>query len=371
MQDALQAAKAGLIDVLLVYRVDRFSRSLRDTVTLLDELDAAGVAFRSATEPFDTSNPMGRILLQLLSMFAQFERDVLIDRVIAGMERKAAQGKWRGGQHPFGYLVDKATNFLIPNTSEEAVVRLIFNLYVNERIGTRAIATVLNDRGHRTAAGGIFSGHQVLRALTNRVYLGEISFRDIVVEKCHPPLIEADTWDRVQRLVKCRSESHAYRAAGGSDYIATGRLTCPKCGKPMIGTRATGRTHTYRHYTCWNRSRYGTTKCDADRINADALDTAVLDAIASFYQIQHVLTEEAVNAAREAYTASHCTLAAELTAVQAEIRRTTSKIDKYLSAFEGGTLTSEDVSGRLAALKTTGTQLSRRRGELLAKWSCL
>ena len=103
---ALAAARAGVIDVLLVYRVDRLTRSLRDLVTLLDDLDQAGVVFRSATEPFDTATAMGRMLVQMLGMFAQFERDTIIDRVIAGMERKAAAGKWKGGRRPFGYQVD-------------------------------------------------------------------------------------------------------------------------------------------------------------------------------------------------------------------------------------------------------------------------
>ena len=95
-----------MIDVLLVYRVDRLTRSLRDLVTLLDDLNQAGVVFRSATEPFDTATAMGRMLLQMLGMFAQFERDTIIDRVIAGMERKAAAGKWKGGRRPFGYRAD-------------------------------------------------------------------------------------------------------------------------------------------------------------------------------------------------------------------------------------------------------------------------
>jgi site-specific DNA recombinase len=106
LQRALAAARAGVIDVLLVYRVDRPTRSLRDPVTLLDDLDHAGVVFRSATEPFDTATAMGRMLVQMLGMFAQFERDTIIDRVIAGMERKAAAGKWKGGRRPFGYQHD-------------------------------------------------------------------------------------------------------------------------------------------------------------------------------------------------------------------------------------------------------------------------
>lgn len=92
----MAAAEKCWFDVLLVYRVDRFSRNLRDMVVLPDDLDEAGVVFRSATEPFDTSTPMGRMLVQMRGMFAQFERDTIIDRVIAGMEREAATDKWKG-----------------------------------------------------------------------------------------------------------------------------------------------------------------------------------------------------------------------------------------------------------------------------------
>jgi site-specific DNA recombinase len=163
LQAALAAARAGLIDVLLVYRVDRFSRNLSDMVTLLDELEQCGVVFRSATEPFDTATPMGRMLVQMLGMFAQFERDTIIDRVINGMERKHANGKWKGGKRPFGYQVDKTTDTLVPDESEAVIVRLIFDLYTRDRLGTRSIAKVLNDRGHRTTTGGRWSGHQVIR----------------------------------------------------------------------------------------------------------------------------------------------------------------------------------------------------------------
>lgn len=128
LRRALAAASAGLIDVLLVYRVDRFSRNLRDMVTLLDELDQYGVVFRSATEPFDTATPMGRMLVQMLGMFAQFERDTIIDRVINGMERKAAKGLWKGGRRPFGYQVDRTTWTLTQDHTEAPIVRLIFHL---------------------------------------------------------------------------------------------------------------------------------------------------------------------------------------------------------------------------------------------------
>jgi DNA invertase Pin-like site-specific DNA recombinase len=144
LRDTQQLATSNF---LLVYRVDRFSRSLADTVALLERLDQAGVVFRSSTEPFDTSGPMGRMLLQLLAMFAQFERDTIIERVIAGMERKAAKGKWKGGRRPFGYQVDKSTQTLVVDRGEAVIVRTIFDLCTRDRLGSKAVAAVLNDRG--------------------------------------------------------------------------------------------------------------------------------------------------------------------------------------------------------------------------------
>jgi site-specific DNA recombinase len=154
LRRALAAARAGMIDVLLVYRVDRLTRSLRDLVTLLDDLDHAGVVFRSATEPFDTATAMGRMLVQMLGMFAQFERDTIIDRVIVGMERKAPAGKWKGGRRTFGYQVDTTVQILVPDPAEAAVVRLIFDTYTQDRPGARTMASLLNDRGHGPRSAG-------------------------------------------------------------------------------------------------------------------------------------------------------------------------------------------------------------------------
>jgi site-specific DNA recombinase len=129
---------------------------------------------------------MGRMLVQMLGMFAQFERDTIIDRVIAGVERKAAAGKWKGGRRPFGYRVDPATSILVPDVGEAAVVRLIFNAYTRNRLGGKAVADVLNERGNQTTTGGPWSAHQVLRVLSSRVYLGELTFRGITAAAATP-----------------------------------------------------------------------------------------------------------------------------------------------------------------------------------------
>jgi site-specific DNA recombinase len=331
---------------------------LRDLVTLLDDLDHAGVAFRSATEPFDTATAMGRMLVQMLGMFAQFERDTIIDRVIAGMERKAAAGKWKGGRRPFGYQVDTAAQALVPDPAETTVIRLIFDLYARDRLGARAIANTLNDRGHRTTTGGRWSAHQVLRVLTNRVYLGELSFRGITTAGCHQPIAEPQVFEQAKQILAARGQDHARRAASGSDYLLTGLIRCPSCGSAMIGTRAHGKTRTYRYYSCYRRTRYDTAACGGQRINAGAIEQAVIAALAGFYRHQHELIADAIAYAQASHSAAHKTRQAELT-------KTGAAIDRYLAAFENGTLEPEDLSERLTHLKARSRQLAASRDELV------
>jgi site-specific DNA recombinase len=232
---------------------------------------------------------MGRLLLQMLAMFAQFERDTISDRVVAGMERKAARGHWMGGRRPFGYRVDKPNHRLITDKREAAVVKLIFDLYVKKRLGTRAVAAVLNERGHRTTVGGAWSGHQVNRTLSNRVYFGELTFRDTTVTGTHDAIIDQAVFDQAETILTARGEDHSHRASNASDYHLTGRLRCPSCGEAMIGTAATGRSRSYRYYTCFARGRYGNHTCTAPRLDAVAADAAVLAAMARFYRDRHDL----------------------------------------------------------------------------------
>ncbi|MFD6161652.1 recombinase family protein [Nocardia sp. NPDC060256] len=340
--------------------------SLRDLVTLLDELDRAGVVFRSATEPFDTSTPMGRMLVQMLRMFAQFERDTIIDRVIAGMERKAAKGLWKGGKRPYGYQVDKTAQTLVVDEAEAVVVRAIFDLYTHRRLGSRAVAAELNKRGHRASTGREWSGHHVLRILNSRIYLGELTFRDTTVTDTHTPLIDTTTFDHAQTVLETRGESHAHRAANSSDYLLTGRLRCPRCGRAMIGTRATGRSRSYRYYTCFNRARYDTDKCDFTRLDADSVDTAVLEALGEFYRTHHDLIDHAITPQKRHHHDTSSDTRAELAAVTADLAKAQQTIDRYLNAFENGTLDPELLAARLNELRTKTQQLTTRHDQLTA-----
>ena len=191
LQAAMAAARVGEFDILLVYRIDRLTRSIVGLMTIVEALDAAGVALRSATEPIDTQGPVGRMLLQLLGIFAEFERGLLIDRISKGFERKAARGEWLAGPGPFGYALDSATKTLVVCPDEAAVVRAIFAKYVEERHGAKTVTMWLNETGRRSRNGRLWSLQGVLHVLRNSVHIGKIAHGEELYEGKHEAIVDA------------------------------------------------------------------------------------------------------------------------------------------------------------------------------------
>ncbi|WP_433576247.1 zinc ribbon domain-containing protein [Nocardia brasiliensis] len=145
--------------------------------------------------------------------------------------------------------------------------------------------------------------------------------------------------------------------------MLTGRLHCPRCNKAMVGTRATGRSRSYRYYICGNVSRFNSAKCDFPRMDADAIDTAILDALTTFYRTQHTIIDAAIDNARRVHRTAHADRRAELSAISAELTKTNHAIERYLAAFESA-LGDELLAERLSSLRTKSNQLQTRRDEL-------
>jgi site-specific DNA recombinase len=360
LTNALRAAKAGRFDVLLVYRVDRLSRSVRELAEVLETLDAAGVGFRSATEPFDTTSLAGRMMVQMLGVFAEFERATIIDRVIAGMERKASQGGWCGGRHPFGYRAAKGEGTLDVDEPASPLIPVICDLYVNKRLGTHAIANWLRDAGLTTRAGKPWTYKAILTILKNRTYLGEVHFQGTWSKGTHAPLVEKGLFDAAQAIHSERGQDVSKRAANSSDYLLTGLVVCGGCGCHFTGTRATGRNATYRSYTCGGRQRNGTKTCSADRPPAEALDDAVVQSLLAAYDD----TDLFANAVAEAHGRAqlgHSRHEGELAVLDAELAKVDAGIDRYLRAFETGVMPEAICGERVKALGSQSTALRARR----------
>ena len=362
LQQALSDARLGLYDILLVYRVDRFARSLKVLVGLLEELDTIGVAFRSATEPIDTSTATGRMLIQLLGVFAEFERATIIDRVVAGMERKAARGGWPGGTVPYGLRLDDDHHLAI-EPSEFPIVERIFTRYGIERAGATTIATELNNDGHRTRTGRRWSAKVVLGIVRNRGYLGEVSFRDVVHES-DEPLLDPVLFQKAQALLAERGEGYDRRFADAHpEYLLTGLITCSRCHRRYVGAAAHGKRHRYRYYVCWTAQRYGKDACGAERIRADALEDAVLSALVELYSDPELI-KRAILAHQAASNLTIRRHHDELAATDAELAKTEAALERYMHAFEAGTLTADMFAERFRDLGNKAKSLRALQAEL-------
>ncbi|MGZ4139297.1 MAG: recombinase family protein [Actinomycetota bacterium] len=363
MQRALAEARAGRFDLLLVYRVDRFARSVRGLAQILEELDQAGVSFRSATEPFDTSTPGGRMFVQMLGVFAEFERASIVERIVAGMERKAATGVWNGGHPPYGYQLDSDSGYLMVREDEAHLVPVVFDHYVNKRLGAKAIANWLNERGHRTRQGKPWGHMAVLSIVSNRVYIGEIFFRGRHNAAPHPTLIDREIFEEAQAILEARGEDVSLRRSNASEYLLTGLLVCEKCGRKFVGAAANGRANRYTYYVCFSRQRYGTQECDQGRLRADELEDHIVDSLVRTLQNRELL-QDAVSKWFQRAERARPQIQKQLDAVSEQIRTVEEALDRYFRAFERGTMNETSCAGRIEMLTAELTGLKGRQAEL-------
>ncbi len=349
LKTALEEAASGVFELLLVWRVDRLSRNVRQLAQLVEELDKAGVALRSATEPFDTSSAAGKMMLQMLGVFAEFERTTIVERITAGMERAASQGRWVVGKVPFGYLRAQQTKLIHPDPAQAEVVRRIFELYTTKQMGAEAIAKLLNAEGHRTKNGLPFARPIVLAILANPIYVGSIVFRGATSTGLHDPIVEQSVFEAAARILEERAESQALRRGHPTDYLLSGLIRCGQCNRAYVGTTATGRSRTYSYYTCSTRYRYGTKECSADRLPRELLEDQVFDQLAEVYRDSELIAD-ALDQARLATEQDRGESERRLEALRQERAGSQRALDRYFAAFEEGSLSPAQCKERIGAL---------------------
>ena len=361
LQAALDLARSGSIDMLLVYRVDRLSRKVRQLAQLTEELDALNVVLKSATEPFDTGAAAGRMMLQMLAVFAEFEHATIVDRISAGIERRAKEGRWFGGRPPFGYTFSSEERVLVPDPVKAPVVRQVFDLYARKRLGTPAIAQQLRDEGAPAPSAGW--GHPAVHWIVNNpTYVGKIRWRDKVFDGVHEPLIDEFTFAKAQAIMRERGE-HAKRRGNASDFILSGLLRCGKCGKSYIGMSANGNGGRYHYYACSGRQKYGPKACDGERLPREKIEHAVIHQLASLYRDEHVISDVLARATADAEK-RRPEFEQRLASIGAEITRAEHALDRYYDAFEQGKLSPERCEERLTRLQARLDDLRAQEAEL-------
>lgn len=292
LQRLIADIDAGRIDMVVVYKIDRLTRSLADFAKLVERLDAAACSFVSVTQAFNTSSSMGRLTLNVLLSFAQFEREVTAERIRDKIAASKKKGLWMGGLAPIGYdpHPDPNSRKLVVNAAEADVVKQLFELYL-EHGCLNATARAANAHGlqskHRVFAsgreqgGGAFSRGQIHKILTNPVYRGMIRHKDKSFPGTHPAIIDDTLWDAVQ----ARLQSTSARRRGGSQIGST-TSSAPLKGlfRDETGELLTP-THTNRGgrrhcYYISNRLISGGTDLTGWRLPAKGFETAVTSVVA-------------------------------------------------------------------------------------------
>ena len=240
----LADVRAKRIDVVVVYKVDRLTRALSDFAKIVELFDSNGVSFVSVTQAFNTITSMGRLMLNLLLSFAQFEREITGERIRDKIAASKAKGMWMGGQAPLGYRPHERTLVIDEDAAEQA--RAIFRRYL-ELGSVNVLRRELEAAGVRTRTGAVFQRGQLYHLLKNRTYLGEIKHRDLTYPGLHPPLMDRGLFEAVQARLAETVVARGSKPTSTASALLKGRLfDAAGCAMTPVFTDRGSRV--YRYY---------------------------------------------------------------------------------------------------------------------------
>jgi DNA invertase Pin-like site-specific DNA recombinase len=254
LQRLLADIAAGKVDVVVVYKIDRLTRSLFDFAKIVEAFDAKGVSFVSVTQQFNTTTSMGRLTLNVLLSFAQFEREVIAERVRDKIAASKQKGMWMGGAVPLGY--DAVNRKLRINAEETKTVRLLFELYLKlgsvrqlreecQRLGVKTkLRTVFDGR---QSGGAAFSRGHLYRILSNPIYIGRIPHKGHSYKGEHDAIIDSETWDKVQAQLATNAGRKRGRSSSKNPSLLAGLLFTAE-GVPFTPSHAVNHGRRYRYY---------------------------------------------------------------------------------------------------------------------------
>jgi site-specific DNA recombinase len=290
LKKLLADIQSRAVDVVVVYKVDRLTRSLTDFAKIVGIFDAAGVSFVSVTQQFNTTTSMGRLTLNVLLSFAQFEREVTGERIRDKIAASKQKGMWMGGWVPIGY--DRKDRTLVINEDEARTVQTIFELFLRlknvRRVQAELARLKLTTKPYPIATGKVlgglsFSRGHIYRILSNPLYVGQIAHKDIRHPGQHPRIIDQDTWEAVNAQIGTNRREHRVRAKAGHANLLAG-LIHDKVGRPLVSSHTTKNGKRYLYYvTSEGSGRYPAPPGQAKlRLPAAEVDAFVISAVQKF-----------------------------------------------------------------------------------------
>lgn len=297
LKQLLADIEAGLIDVVVVYKIDRLSRSLMDFAKLVDVFDRCGVTFVSVTQSFNTTTSMGRLTLNILLSFAQFEREVIGERIRDKFAASRKRGMWMGGFVPLGYEVKDRK--LIVNVSEAALVRHIFERFI--RVGSvTLVVRELQSEGRVSKRGKPFDKGVLYKLLNNRVYVGAAVHKGTSYPGEHDAIIDDDTFEKAQLILATNSHMRGAVTRSVTPALLRG-VMFTETGRAMTPAYTKKGSRLYRYYVSTDAIRgRGTTGSVAPlRLPADVVETAVVREIRRLVRAPEIVAQAVAAARRE------------------------------------------------------------------------
>jgi len=361
----IEDAASGYFDVILVWKINRFSRKNSDLLNTVEYLRKYGVNLISYSEQFDASTPSGKLLLSMLGSIGEFERDTLVENIRAGMKERAEQGLFNGGR-VLGY--DTVDGKLVINEKEATTVRRIFDLYLKGN-GYSDICRILREENKTTKNNCQFQINSIKRILKNPIYAGYITYNKstkiinkvikndnfICTPGSHDKIIPESTFQKVQEIMDSKKQSYCNH----NSYILTPVLKCPYCGGKMTGhtgNRKKDGSH-YRYYICCKYKTHSSNACDAFYINAEKIESEVIDSICSLILKENII-EDIYKYIRSSHrnTEYYC----EIENLKKELSHKKKTLDKYMNLFESNSLNEKLFEQRLMDLNTSINIIEKR-----------
>ncbi|WP_437226512.1 recombinase family protein [Planctomicrobium sp. SH661] len=321
VRQLLKDIEAGHIDCVVVYKVDRLSRSLMDFARIMETFEKHNVSFVSVTQQFNTTHSMGRLTLNILLSFAQFEREIIGERIRDKIAAQRRRGRWAGGIPVLGYDVDRTgpSPKLVINPAEAVRVREIFDLYLN--LGSLLpVVEELQRRDWRNKAwttkkgrpkgDGSFDKCSVHALLTNPIYIGKIRHKSELFDGVHEPIVSEDVFRRVQKQLQHNSRTGGVEVRNRHGALLKGLLVCKSCDRSMTHTFTGKGSRRYRYYTCTQAIKNGRRSCPSGSLSAPEIEQAVVDQFREL-AASPVLRAEVLKQAVDAATAASAALKKE------------------------------------------------------------
>lgn len=369
LQELIKDVESGIIDRVVVYKLDRLSRSQKDTLYLIEDVFLKnGADFVSMSENFDTSTPFGRAMIGILAVFAQLEREQIKERTMMGKEARAKEGKWHGSaNYPIGYDYDIANDLLVVNEYEAMQVREVFETFLK---GTplRTMETMFLEKGYSHKYGN-WEPKSIRRVLGSKIHCGYIYHKGEYYKAEHEPIIDEETYNKAQALLAERAETYKdfYRDSGRKTSYLGGMLYCKHCGgkyaKQVGGSNKYGKLY---YYCCYSRSKkvkkmIKDPNCKNKYWRMENLDDIVINEIRKLaldHEYIKTIKDEKKKSSEEPN---------KIEIIENEIASIDDQISRFMDLYGLGKFTIDQVSNKIDPLNERRTNLQREMDRLNAE----